>query len=211
MDDYYLKYIKYKTKYINFRERQSGGAPPFSSLFSSINERPATQLQLQARAHEDNIQLYKDLIQKYQALLFKLKYIYYKIESSKYYSTNPSFIKGIQLNIDEYIRRITAEIELLDKNKLENNPFDKRLNKLHDNYLGNTMELLRVLRGLDKFIEDTIIKQVSPEATVVKERYDDFYKIYADMSTELYNTLKDNPCMKRQDEYFKELLEIVKI
>jgi len=218
-DNYYKKYIKYKTKYINFRERQSGGGPPFGSLFSNINTRPATQAQLQARARdEDNIQLYKDLIQKYQALLFRLKYIYYKIEFSKYYSTNPSFIKEIQINIDEYIEKITAEIALLDENKLkigvnklENISFDKSLNVLHDGISEKVYALLQVLKQLDKFIEDTIIKQVSPEAENVKERYDDLYKLYADRSTELYNTLKDNPYVIQQDTYFKELLDIVKI
>jgi hypothetical protein len=218
-DNYYKKYIKYKTKYINFRERQSGGGPPFGSLFSNINTRPATQAQLQARARdEDNIQLYKDLIQKYQALLFRLKYIYYKIEFSKYYSTNPSFIKEIQINIDEYIEKITAEIALLDENKLkigvnklENISFDKSLNVLHDGISEKVYALLQVLKQLDKFIEDTIIKQVSPEAENVKERYDDLYKLYADRSTELYNTLKDNPYVIQQDTYFKELLDIVQI
>jgi hypothetical protein len=209
-NNYYRKYIKYKTKYLNLQEIQSGGGHPYGSLSSSINEQPPTQAQLQARARDEgNKQLYIDLIKKYQILLYKLKYIYYKIESSKYYSTNPSLIEKIQFNIDAYIEKITAEIALLDENKRKDILFDKRLNQLHDNYLGKSLELLQVLKELDKFIEDTIIKQSQPDATVVKERYDDLYKLYAEMSTGLYNDLKDNPYVKQQGEHFEELLKIL--
>jgi hypothetical protein len=64
-DNYYKKYIKYKTKYINFRKRQSGGGPPYGLLSSSINKQPLTQAQLQARAREYNKQLYIDLKKEY--------------------------------------------------------------------------------------------------------------------------------------------------
>ena len=36
--NYYRKYIKYKTKYLNLQEIQSGGGHPYGSLSSSIND-----------------------------------------------------------------------------------------------------------------------------------------------------------------------------
>ncbi len=113
------------------------------------------------------------------------------------------------MNIDDYIDKITAEIKLLDNKKLEDIPFDERLNKQHDDCLGKSLELLRVLKELDDFIEDTIIKPSQPDARVVKERYDDLYTIYAEMLTGLYNDLKDNPNVIQQGKHFDQLLKIL--
>lgn len=223
MDDYYLKYKKYKTKYLNLHGIQSGGV--WFSKSKSTPPRVLTQkeadAQTQAKIVADerereylpenvNTKKYSDLQKKYLVLTYKLKYMYCKIKSSKYYIINSSYITEINLYINEYIQKIQEEYLKLQNLKYKDK-FDDALNISYDRFVDKIKALFEVLDMLDKYIKDIIITQKDADAKPVKEGYDNLYKMYAKMSTELYTTLKDNPHVKKQDEYFNELLTLVKI
>ena len=161
-DIYYSKYIKYKIKYLNLRETQTGGGvfDLFSGFFSSKTSQSNLNKSIQVPQSEiERTKKFMTLISNYNALVPTVTDISKKIKtvSSKitYFIITESMIESLHVYIKSINDTIITRIQLLQYMKDNKETFEERFQKLYNDLNKALMDIKQILNDIESTITNT--------------------------------------------------------